>query len=57
VVRIYRGVGHFDDALAVKMLPMLAKAFPSARSAPAAPGATVTTQGKVANQKKVAITH
>ncbi len=59
LLRIYRGPGHFDDALAVKLLPTLAKAFPSARSAPApaASEAVVTARTKVANQKKVATAH
>jgi hypothetical protein len=56
VVRIYNGAGYFDDALAEKLLPMLAKAFPSAHPDPAqpVPSAPVGAQAKSENQKKVA---
>jgi hypothetical protein len=56
IVRIYNGAGHFDDALAEKLRPMLAKAFPFARPEPpkAAPGATVSAPVKSDAQKKLA---
>jgi len=55
VVRIYNGAGYFDDALAEKLRPMLAKAFPS--SGPdrvqAVLGMPVAAPAKPDNQKKV----
>jgi hypothetical protein len=53
VVRIYNGAGSFDDALADKLRPMLAKAFPSSmpESAKAAPGATIAAPAKPENKK------
>jgi hypothetical protein len=56
VVRIYNGPGYFDDALAEKLLPILAKAFPSAPPDPAQPVASTSAeaQAKYENQKKVA---
>jgi len=58
VVRIYNGAGYFDDALAEKLLPMLAKAFPPAPPDPAqtAQSAPVGAQAKPENQKKVSAT-
>ena len=56
VVRIYNGAGYFDDVLADKLRPMLAKAFPFARPEPpkAVAGATVAAPTKPENQKKIA---
>jgi hypothetical protein len=56
VVRIYGGAGYFDNALAEKLRPMLAKAFPtSGPDAPkAVPGAAVAAPAKPESQKKVA---
>jgi hypothetical protein len=56
VVRIYNGAGYFDDVLADKLRPMLAKAFPFSRPEPpkAVAGATVAAPTKPENQKKIA---
>ena len=45
VVRIYRGTGYFDQAMAEKLRPNLAKAFAPAKSAalPALPVAAIAT--------------
>jgi hypothetical protein len=53
IVRIYNGSGSFDDALADRLRPMLAKAFPSSMPAPTktAPGATIAAPVKPENQK------
>jgi hypothetical protein len=56
VVRIYNGAGSFDDALAEKFRPMLAKTFHSSttdpvKAATAEPDATPT---QLDSQKKVA---
>jgi hypothetical protein len=51
VVRIYNGAGYFDDVLADKLRPMLAKAFPFARPEPPKAAAAPT---KPENQKKIA---
>jgi hypothetical protein len=51
VVRIYNGAGYFDDALAERLLPILVKAFPSARADTTQPA---VAQTKPENQKKVA---
>jgi hypothetical protein len=55
VVRVYKGAGYFDDALAEKLLPMLAKAFPSAHADPPQPvaGAPADSKAKPENEKKV----
>jgi hypothetical protein len=55
VVRIYSGTGHFDDALAEKLRPTLAKAF-DYRPDPIqpVPGATAAAQAQPDSQKKVA---
>jgi hypothetical protein len=59
VVRIYSGLGYFNDALATKLLPVLAKAFPSARGDPAQTvrEAPVTAPPKMEQQTKVASAH
>jgi hypothetical protein len=56
LVRIYNGAGYFDDMLAEKLRPMLAKAFPSSMPDPpkAAPGVTVAAPVKPESQNKVA---
>jgi hypothetical protein len=51
VVRIYNGAGYFDDVLADKLRPMLAKAFPFSKPEP--PKA-VTAPAKPESQNKVA---
>ena len=55
VVRIYNGSGSFDDAMADRLRPMLAKAFPSSMPEPtkAVPGATPALAAKTQNQTKV----
>jgi hypothetical protein len=55
VVRIYNGSGSFDDAMADKLRPMLAKAFPSSMPEPtkAVAGATAAVPAKPENQKKL----
>jgi hypothetical protein len=57
VVRIYGGEGYFDNALAEKLRPMLAKAFPSSRpEAPkAVPGAAVAAPAKGESQGKLTL--
>jgi hypothetical protein len=56
VVRIYNGAGFFDDALAEKLRPLLAKAFPSSVPEPVQPvsGATGAAQVKPETPKKIA---
>jgi len=56
VVRIYEGAGYFDDALAEKLRPALAKAFPSSKpdTAKAVSGAAAADPAKPEYQKKVA---
>jgi hypothetical protein len=56
VLRIYNGAGYFDDVLADKLRPMLAKAFPFSRPEPAkpVPGATIVAPAKTESQKKLA---
>jgi hypothetical protein len=57
VVRIYGGAGYFDNALAEKLRPMLAKAFPSSKpDAPkAVPGAAVAAPAKGESQGKLTL--
>jgi hypothetical protein len=57
IVRIYGGAGYFDNALAEKLRPMLAKAFPSSRpDAPqAVPGAAVAAPAKGESQTKLTL--
>jgi hypothetical protein len=57
IVRIYGGAGYFDNALAEKLRPMLAKAFPSSRpDAPkAVPGAAVAAPAKGESQSKLTL--
>jgi hypothetical protein len=57
VLRIYGGTGCFDDALAEKLRPMLAKAFPSSRPDPATavPAQTASAPAKVASQGKLTL--
>src|ERR1700738_3169073 len=54
-VRIYGGAGYFDNALAEKLRPMLAKAFGTSRpDAPkAVPGAAVAAPAKSESQSKL----
>jgi hypothetical protein len=56
VLRIYSGPGYFDDALAEKLRPLLAKAFPSSMPEPVQPvsGTTGTAPVKPEMPKKVA---
>jgi hypothetical protein len=56
ILKIYNGAGYFDEALAEKLRPMLAKAFPGSIPAPAkaVPVATISAPAKTDNQKKVA---
>jgi hypothetical protein len=55
VIKIYNGAGSFDDALAEKLRPTLAKTFPSSvpESPKAAPGGTAVPT-KTESQKKLA---
>jgi hypothetical protein len=55
VVRIYSGAGYFDVALAEKLRPMLAKAFPASGPdlAKSVPGAAVAATAKAASQSKL----
>ena len=57
IVRIYGGAGYFDNALAEKLRPMLAKAFPSSKpDAPkAVPGAAVAAPAKGESQTKLTL--
>ena len=57
LVRIYNGAGYFDGALAERLRPMLAKAFPSSMPVPpqAVPVATAVAPAKPESQKKVAV--
>ena len=59
IVRIFGGTGHFDDALAERLRPMLAKAFPSAMPDPikAVPAASISAPTKPEGQAKVAAAH
>jgi hypothetical protein len=59
IVRIINGVGYFDDALAEKLRPRLAKAFPFSMTEPlkALAGAPVPSSAKPEGPKKVAATH
>jgi hypothetical protein len=56
IVRIYNGDGSFDGALAGRLRPMLAKAFPSSMPAPTktALGATIAAPLKPENQRQLA---
>jgi hypothetical protein len=56
ILKIYNGAGYFDDALAQRLRPMLAKAFPGSVPAPAkaVPVASISAPAKTDNQKKVA---
>jgi hypothetical protein len=57
VVRIYGGAGYFDNALAEKLRPMLAKAFPSSKpDAPkVVPGAAIAAPAKGESQGKLTL--
>jgi hypothetical protein len=56
VVRIYGGAGYFDNALAEKLRPMLAKAFPSSRPDPKeVPGAAIAAPAKGESQSKLTL--
>jgi hypothetical protein len=57
IVRIYGGAGYFDNALAEKLRPMLAKAFPSSRpdALKAVPGAAVAAPAKGESQSKLTL--
>jgi hypothetical protein len=59
VVRIYRGTGYFDQAMAEKLRPNLAKAFAPARSAalPALPVAAIATGSVPAAPKPMKSDH
>jgi hypothetical protein len=59
VVRIYNGVGYFDDALAEQLRPVLAKTFPFAMTEPpkAASSATPTSPLPPETQKKAVPAH
>lgn len=57
VVRIFGGAGYFDNALAEKLRPMLAKAFGTSRpDAPkAVPDAAVAAPAKSESQSKLTL--
>jgi hypothetical protein len=54
LIRIYNGAGYFDDALAEKLRPTLAKAFPFSEPPKAVTEATPVTPVKPESQNRVA---
>jgi len=54
VVRIFTGSGYFDDALAAKLRPALAKAYPFSIPEPVKAVATSAAPANSDSQKKIA---